>query len=58
MDKSQKAIEAWHGSNASRSSYVRGYSLEESATMIRVMRETKGEGGPWFKEYAEKNNLL
>lgn len=58
MDKSQKAIESWCGSNASRTSFKRGYSLEESAAMIRVMRETNGDGGPWFKQYAAKNKLL
>lgn len=35
-----------------------GYSRVEGRVMGRVMRETDGDGGPWFYQYAIKNNLL
>lgn len=58
MDKSQKAIEIWKMKGYKRIFWKLGISKGESKTMRKVMRETKGEGGPWFKEYSEKNNLL
>lgn len=35
-----------------------GYSRAEGRVMGRVMRETEGDGGPWFYQYAIKKGLL
>lgn len=31
---------------------------DERATMRKVMRETNGEGGPWFEHYTKSQGLL
>lgn len=58
MDRAEKAIKLWPVSTDRKRLANIGVNREEMWTMRKVMRESNGNGGPWFKEYAEKNNLL
>ena len=56
--RADKAINLWKGATCNKVFRGMGISKPEIAAMRCVMRETDGDGGPWFEWYAKKNNLL
>lgn len=58
MDRAERAIGIWQMKGYKRIFWKLGVSKEERKTMRKVMRETDGDGGPWFYQYAIKKGLI
>lgn len=53
-----RSIDLWFAPKKDRNLRKLGIRKSESLDMRKVMRETDGEGGPWFYQYAIKKGLL
>jgi hypothetical protein len=56
--RAEKSIALWKGAADKRVRRELGVSNDEMACMRAVMRDTDGNGGPWFYQYAIRKGLI